>query len=93
MARTPGQVGSIGTAIMLTFGILGGSFIQTSIMPGWFQVFSKIIPTPGAWTGLPHWAWVVRWSTWASPAWTGSHGRGAVCRIHPDFNRRSFAQK
>ena len=47
LARTPGQVGSIGTAIMLIFGILGGSFIQVSIMPGWFQVFSKI--TPNAW--------------------------------------------
>jgi ABC-2 type transport system permease protein len=47
MVRTPGQVGAIGTAIMLTFGILGGSFIQTSIMPGWFQAISKI--TPNAW--------------------------------------------
>jgi ABC-2 type transport system permease protein len=47
LARTPGQVSSIGTAIMLIFGILGGSFIQVSIMPGWFQVFSKI--TPNAW--------------------------------------------
>jgi ABC-2 type transport system permease protein len=46
-ANTPGQVNAIGTAIMLTFGILGGSFIQTSIMPGWFQVLSKI--TPNAW--------------------------------------------
>jgi ABC-2 type transport system permease protein len=45
--RTPGQVGSIGTAIMLVFGILGGSFVQTSIMPGWFQWLSKI--TPNAW--------------------------------------------
>jgi ABC-2 type transport system permease protein len=47
LARTPGQVGNIGTAIMLTFGILGGTFIQTSVMPGWFQLFSKI--TPNAW--------------------------------------------
>ena len=47
LARTPGQVSSIGTAIMLTFAILGGSFIQLSIMPGWFQVISKI--TPNAW--------------------------------------------
>lgn len=47
LARTPGQVSSIGTAIMLTFAILGGSFIQTSIMPGWFQLLSKI--TPNAW--------------------------------------------
>jgi ABC-2 type transport system permease protein len=34
-------------AIMLVFGILGGSFVQTSIMPGWFQWLSKI--TPNAW--------------------------------------------
>jgi ABC-2 type transport system permease protein len=47
MARTPGQVGSIGTAIMLTFGILGGTFIQTSVMPSWFQWLSRI--TPNAW--------------------------------------------
>ncbi len=47
LARTPGQVSSIGTAIMLTFGILGGSFIQISYMPGWFQALSKI--TPNAW--------------------------------------------
>jgi ABC-2 type transport system permease protein len=47
LARTPGQVSSIGTAIMLTFAILGGSFIQTSIMPGWFQWLSRI--TPNAW--------------------------------------------
>jgi ABC-2 type transport system permease protein len=47
LARTPGQVNSLGTAIMLTFAILGGSFIQLSIMPGWFQLFSKI--TPNAW--------------------------------------------
>lgn len=47
LARTPGQVSSIGTAIMLIFGILGGSFIQVSIMPQWFQWLSKI--TPNAW--------------------------------------------
>ena len=47
LARTPGQVSNIGTAIMLTFGILGGSFIQTSIMPGWFQWLSRI--TPNSW--------------------------------------------
>ena len=47
LARTPGQVGNIGTAMMLTFGILGGTFIQTGIMPGWFQLFAKI--TPNAW--------------------------------------------
>jgi ABC-2 type transport system permease protein len=34
-------------AIMLTFGILGGSFFPINNMPGWYQVFSKI--TPNAW--------------------------------------------
>ncbi len=47
LARTPGQVSNIGMAIMLTFGILGGTFIQASVMPGWFQAFSMI--TPNAW--------------------------------------------
>jgi ABC-2 type transport system permease protein len=47
LARTPGQVANIGTALMLTFGILGGTFIQASVMPGWFQWFSRI--TPNAW--------------------------------------------
>jgi linearmycin/streptolysin S transport system permease protein len=47
IVRTPGQASSIGTALMLTFGILGGSFIQVSILPGWFQLLSKI--TPNAW--------------------------------------------
>jgi ABC-2 type transport system permease protein len=47
MARTPGQVGAIGSAVMLLFGILGGSFIDTELMPTWFQWISKI--TPNAW--------------------------------------------
>jgi ABC-2 type transport system permease protein len=47
LGRTPGQVGTVGAAITLTFGILGGSFITMSNMPGWFQMISKI--TPNAW--------------------------------------------
>lgn len=47
LARTPGQVSTIGSAITLTFGILGGSFISTESMPVWFQALSKI--TPNAW--------------------------------------------
>lgn len=47
LARTPGQVSAVGSAVMLTFGILGGSFISVDSMPGWFQVASKI--TPNAW--------------------------------------------
>jgi ABC-2 type transport system permease protein len=47
IARTPGQVSTIGMAMMLTFGVLGGSFIPVSSMPDWFSVISKI--TPNAW--------------------------------------------
>jgi ABC-2 type transport system permease protein len=48
LARTPAQVGSIGTAIMLIFGILGGSFINLEQMPPFVQTLSKI--TPNAWS-------------------------------------------
>lgn len=47
LARTPAQVGSIGSAIMLIFGILGGSFISLEQMPSLVQAVSKI--TPNAW--------------------------------------------
>ncbi len=33
LARTPAQVGSVGSALMLIFGILGGSFINLEQMP------------------------------------------------------------
>ncbi|WKZ41931.1 MAG: ABC transporter permease [Anaerolineales bacterium] len=47
IARTPGQVASVGSAIMLIFGILGGSFISLEMMPPVVQMVSKI--TPNAW--------------------------------------------
>ncbi|MDP1624219.1 MAG: ABC transporter permease [bacterium] len=47
LARTPAQVGSVGSAIMLIFGILGGSFISLEMMPPTVQMVSKI--TPNAW--------------------------------------------
>lgn len=47
LARTPAQVGSVGTAVMLIFGIMGGSFIQLSNMPSFVQAFSRI--TPNSW--------------------------------------------
>jgi ABC-2 type transport system permease protein len=46
-ARSPAQVGSIGSAIMLIFGILGGSFISLDQLPSFIQVVSRI--TPNAW--------------------------------------------
>ena len=46
-ARTPAQVASVGSAIMLIFGIMGGSFISIEKMPPVVQTFSKI--TPNAW--------------------------------------------
>jgi ABC-2 type transport system permease protein len=47
LARTPAQVGSIGSALMLIFGILGGSFINLNLMPPLVRTLSKI--TPNAW--------------------------------------------
>jgi ABC-2 type transport system permease protein len=47
LARSPAQVGSIGSAVMLIFGIMGGSFLETENMPAFVQTLSKI--TPNAW--------------------------------------------
>ncbi|MFH2101819.1 MAG: ABC transporter permease [Chloroflexota bacterium] len=47
MAKTPGQAAAVGSAIMLTFGILGGTFINLEAMPAIVQAASKI--TPNAW--------------------------------------------
>ena len=46
-ARSPEQVGSIGSAIMLIFGIMGGSFISLEQFPPLMRTISKI--TPNAW--------------------------------------------
>jgi ABC-2 type transport system permease protein len=46
-ARTPAQVGSTGSAIMLIFGILGGSFISLEQLPSFMRTISRI--TPNAW--------------------------------------------
>jgi ABC-2 type transport system permease protein len=42
--KTPGQVASVGSALMLTFGILGGSFFDMGVMPDWVQTIAKITP-------------------------------------------------
>ena len=47
VVKTPGQISAIGSAVMLTFGILGGTFISTENMPEWFRILTKI--TPNAW--------------------------------------------
>ena len=47
IAKTPGQVSAIGSAIFLTFGILGGTFVNMQNMPVWFRYITKI--TPNAW--------------------------------------------
>lgn len=47
LARTQGQVATVGSALMLIFGILGGSFIRLENMPPLVQTLSKI--TPNAW--------------------------------------------
>jgi ABC-2 type transport system permease protein len=47
LAKTPGQVSTIGSAVTLIFGILGGSFTNTGNLPEWFQTLGKI--TPNAW--------------------------------------------
>ena len=47
LSNTPGQVGSAGTAVMLLFGILGGTFFPTAQMGGLLEAAGKI--TPHAW--------------------------------------------
>ncbi len=47
LVKSPGQASSFGSAVMLIFGILGGSFFDINQLPAWFRTFSKI--TPNAW--------------------------------------------
>lgn len=47
LARSTAQVGSVGSAMMLIFGILGGSFISLENMPTYIQTLSRI--TPNSW--------------------------------------------
>ena len=47
VARTPSQISHLGIAIMLVFGLLGGTFFSMDAAPGWLQLVSKI--TPVAW--------------------------------------------
>ena len=45
--KTPGQVAVTGSAVMLLFGVLGGSFFDLSMLPDWIRVINKT--TPNAW--------------------------------------------
>ena len=45
--KTPGQIAITGSAVMLLFGLLGGSIIDLSMLPHWLQLLNKI--TPNAW--------------------------------------------
>mgnify|MGYP001134585921 CR=1 FL=1 len=45
--KTPGQIAATGSAVMLIFGIMGGSFFDLSMLPDWIQIVNKI--TPNAW--------------------------------------------
>lgn len=47
LARTPAQVGSVGSAVMLIFAMLGGSFFQIDNFPAAVQTLGRI--TPNAW--------------------------------------------
>lgn len=42
--KTSGQISAIGSALMLIFGILGGSFTNFAVMPDWLQIISRISP-------------------------------------------------
>ena len=45
--KTPGQIAVTGSAVMLLFGILSGTFISLQYLPDWINVVNKI--TPNAW--------------------------------------------
>lgn len=44
IARTPAQAANLGTALMLIFGLLGGSFFDIRNLPGGIQFISKLTP-------------------------------------------------
>jgi ABC-2 type transport system permease protein len=44
LLKTPGQAGAIGSAVMLIFGILGGSFTNMQLLPSSIQFLARITP-------------------------------------------------
>ncbi|MEN6571081.1 MAG: ABC transporter permease [Anaerolineaceae bacterium] len=47
LAKNSSQVASLGSALMLVFGIMGGTFVSMDMMPQWFRDVSTI--TPNSW--------------------------------------------
>jgi ABC-2 type transport system permease protein len=47
IAKSTGQISSIGSALMLIFGLLGGSFFSLANLPAWAQSLAHI--SPNAW--------------------------------------------
>jgi ABC-type multidrug transport system, permease component len=46
-SKTTAQISSVGSALMLIFGLLGGSFFSMDALPGWVQFISHV--SPNAW--------------------------------------------
>ena len=81
LAKTPGQVGTIGSAVMLIFGILGGPSSASSNMPAWFQRAQQDHAQrlgPGGFTTLALGGGLARYPRCRSLALLG-HGRAALC--------------
>ena len=93
LAKTPGQVSSIGSALVLIFGILGGGFISLDTMPAWFKVISKI--TPNAW-GLEGFATLAGGGrladVWVPVVALVAMGAGLFAIAAIIFNRRGLVQ-
>lgn len=62
LAKSPNQVASLGSALMLTFGMLGGSFISLNNLPAPVRVLSRL--TPNAW-GLEGFTALAQGGGWA----------------------------
>lgn len=65
VAKAPSQVASLGSAVMLTFGILGGSFISLDNLPAPVRLLSRL--TPNAW-GLEGFTALAQGGSWAAVA-------------------------
>ena len=84
LIKTPGQAASVGSALMLTFGILGGSFFDLGALPEWVQTDRQDHPEllgpgrlydPGSGCRVG--------ADLETPAGTDDHGPGPVHRFLP----------